>query len=256
MSVHYELAEAIRGSRRRRKPIPPISTGYPGLTPRDGYVIQRLLRDADLAAGKRIVGYKVGSTSEPIRRMFNIDTPHYGYVTDEMVLTTGVDLTFDDLISPLVEGEVGFLLKAALPGRDTTAADVRAATSHIVPALEVLDTCTVDWKVKEVDAIADNASSRFMVLGRPVPATGLDLIEEEMLLSVDEVTRHGRGKAVLGDPAESVAWLAHALADFDESLDADVTVFAGAWTRAQKFSRGSSVEAKFKNLGSVAMTVS
>ncbi|OXM47359.1 2-keto-4-pentenoate hydratase [Amycolatopsis alba] len=253
MSIHRELAGELRGARLNRTPVSPISSRYPDMTGQDGYLIQRILREMDEDEGDVLVGFKVGGASAAIRREFNLTAPHFGYVTEDMILASQAELSVGKLMLPLVEGEVGFILNAELPGHGTTPEDVWAATTHLVPTLEVLDSCTADWAIEEVDIIADNSVSRYMVLGDPVRRELVQLENEEMILTVDGETRRGRSTAVLGDPAESVAWLARALAEQDERLGADNMVFAGAWAEALKFGEGSSIEATFTTLGKVVM---
>jgi 2-keto-4-pentenoate hydratase len=55
-------------------------------------------------------------------------------------------------------------------GRDLTGPGVRAegalaATDHVLPALEVIDSRIADWKIGLIDTISDNASFARIVPG-------------------------------------------------------------------------------------------
>jgi 2-keto-4-pentenoate hydratase len=221
----------------------------------DAYAVQRELRVLDLSDGARLVGHKIGATSEAIRRMFGVDHPDFGYLTDRMTLPDGARVPYAGLIAPLVEGEIAFRLGTPLSGRTVTAEDVLAATSEVVPVLEVLDSRIADWAINLVDTVADNASAAVAVLGTPVNPAGVDLAREEMTLTVDGQVYTARGSAVLGHPAEAVAWLARVLSTYDESLSAGDLVLAGAWTEAVKLAPGMTAEATFSSLGTVTLTV-
>ena len=84
------------------------------------------------------------------------------------------------------------------------------------------------------DTIADNASSCRMVIGgRCVAPDELDLRLCGMVLEKNgEVMSTAAGAAVLGDPANAVAWLANKLAEFDVTLEAGEVILPGALTAA------------------------
>jgi 2-keto-4-pentenoate hydratase len=65
------------------------------------------------------------------------------------------------------------------------------------------------------------------------------------------VTETGRGDAVLGHPAEALAWLARALAPYGEGIEAGEIVIPGAMHRAIDLGAGDVVCADFGALGTV-----
>jgi 2-keto-4-pentenoate hydratase len=67
------------------------------------------------------------------------------------------------------------------------------------------------------------------------------------------MVEEGVGAAVLGHPAEPVAWLANKLAEFGESLAASSIVIPGALCRAVDVAAGDSITARFGPLGSVSV---
>ena len=56
---------------------------------------------------------------------------------------------------------------------------------------------------------------------------------------------------MLGHPANAVAWLANALAEFDRSLEAGQVVLSGSITKASKARANEEYEALFSTLGRV-----
>ena len=76
-----------------------------------------------------------------------------------------------DYLDPKIEVEFAFVLGDTLDRADVTAADVYAATDHIVPALELIDARSyrvhpVDGRTRTVrDTIADNAADAGIVVG-------------------------------------------------------------------------------------------
>jgi 2-keto-4-pentenoate hydratase len=255
-ALRDELAAELWNAARQRRPIAPLSARYPHLTVDDAYAVQGGLRALTVGDGAVLVGHKIGLTSEPIRQFFNIDQPDFGFITDRMVLPDGAAVDAGTFIAPKVEGEVAFRMGADIFGTDITATDVLARTSTLIPVLEILDSRISDWAVRLVDTVADNASSAAVVLGSAVPLDGgVDLAEATMRFEMDEQIHHARGSAVLGHPAESVAWLVRKLSSYGSRIRAGDLVLAGAWGVAVDLKAGSVARATFSSLGSVSLHV-
>jgi 2-oxopent-4-enoate hydratase len=244
------VADALRRAEDSGEPIAPISATHPELTADDAYAIQALNLRAE------VIGHKIGLTSRPMQEMLGVDQPDYGVLYDDRVHVSGIALDISGLIAPRIEPELAFVLRDDLAGPGVTARDVRAATEAIVPALEVIDSRIRDWKITLVDTIADNASCHCAVLGTESHVVGdVDLAAAAVALSVDgEVLQEGVGAAVLGDPAEAVAWLASALAGHGVALRAGHVVLSGSITAAVPIAVGSHVVADFGPLGRVEVT--
>jgi 2-keto-4-pentenoate hydratase len=251
----HTMADVLASAEALRRPIAPLSGAYPDLTVTDAYEIQALNARV---RGVAIVGYKIGLTSKAMQELLGVDEPDYGCLYADRVHDSGVAIPAADLIAPRVEPELAFVLAEPLAGRDVTAADVLAATAYVVPALEVIDSRIADWRIALVDTIADNASCARVVLGGTRTAAGdTDLAVAAVELRVGgELVEQGTGSAVLGHPAEAVAWLANALAEYGVTLEAGHVLMPGSLTAAVPFDRGDHVVADFGPLGSVEVSCS
>ncbi|HEY7466183.1 MAG TPA: fumarylacetoacetate hydrolase family protein [Dehalococcoidia bacterium] len=251
-----ELAHALHRAEHSREPITPLTEQYADMDLADAYAIQlEGIRERVEAHGSQIVGWKVGATSKAIQQMFNIDEPDFGHLLDNMRLDEGVEIDCADLIWPRVEPEVAFQLKADVRGPGVTAEQVIAATEYLIPSLEVIDSRVRDWRIKLCDTIADNASCGRFVLGKQrTPAGGFDLrlIGMNYYLN-DELVSTATSAAVLGNPAEAVAWLANTLAPYDHYLKAGQIVMPGSLVAAVDAKPGGRVRADFDHIGSVEL---
>src|SRR3981189_156519 len=167
VQVRDELAADLAEAERSRVPIAPLTDGNPDLDAGDAYEIQLINIRQRVAEGARVVGHKVGLSSEAMQKMMNVDEPDYGHLLDEMAVYEDKPVKSANYLFPRVEVEVGFILADALPGAGCTEDDVLAATAAFVPSIELIDTRITDWKIKLCDTIADNASSARGVLGGP-----------------------------------------------------------------------------------------
>lgn len=249
------LAEALYWAEVRGEPIEPLTDRYPGLTVREAYEIQLLVLERKLREGGRVVGKKIGLTSPAMQQLLGVDQPDYGHLLEGMAVPSGGVIERGRLIQPRIEGEIAFLLGRDVVGPGVGMEEVLEATEWVAPALEVIDSRILGWRIRLADTIADNASSGVFVVGEErVKAEAVDLAGVEMVLWCNgrEAVR-GKGEAVLGHPARAVAWLANALAEFGERLRAGEVVLSGSLGAARAVGSGDVVEADFGVLGRVSV---
>jgi 2-keto-4-pentenoate hydratase len=248
-------AQRLLEAERQRKGIAPPTDSDSGISISDAYEIQREGLAMRLADGSRTVGRKVGLTSHAMQEMLGVHQPDFGYLLEEMVLPSGSAIAMDRLIAPRVEGEIAFVIGERLKGPGISHADVLEAAAEVAPALEVIDSRVVDWRITISDTIADNASCGMAVVGDRIPVDGHDLAAVEMSLVAGTERVVGRGAAVLGHPAEAVAWLANELAAYgDEALEDGELILPGALGRALPVAPGVIAVADFGVLGRVEAT--
>jgi len=251
-----ELASALHRAEHDRSPIVAPTDEYAGMDIADAYAVQlEGIRQRLAAHGGSIAGWKVGLTSKAMQQMLGVDQPDFGHLLADMRLDEGTEIAVGEMIWPRVEPEVAFQLKADVKGPGATAEQVLAATEHLIPALEVIDSRVKDWKIKLCDTIADNASCGRFVLGRSrVRPEGFDLKLIGMNYYVDDqLVATATSAAVIGNPAEAVAWLANTLAPYGHHLQAGQVVMPGSLVAAVDAKPGGRIRADFDHIGSVEL---
>lgn len=251
------LAEELLAAEAGARAIAPLTERHPGMGVAEAYAVQRHGRRLREDRGARLVGRKVGLTSVAMQELLGVGEPDFGYLTDAMLRPDGARLDRGSLLAPRVEAEIAFRLSAPLHGAQVDRVAALAAIGEIAPSLEIVDSRVADWRIALADTVADNASSGLAVLGafQPLEDTDLAAVGMEMVVTRADGTEEratGRGDAVLGHPAEALAWLVRALAPFDEGIEAGEVVIPGAIARAITVQRGDLVQATFTSgLGSV-----
>jgi 2-keto-4-pentenoate hydratase len=208
-----------------------------------------------VAAGERQVGWKVAQTSAETRRQFGFPEPIFGCLMEEGLRRSGHAYARDELIRPGCEPEVCVRLAAPLSG-EVDAAAARRAIDVLHPAFEIIEV-RGDIAGQKALAIADNVAQKGVVLGDPVPfgdAPDLAAMECRVMVNGEETAR-GRGDAVLGDPANSIVWLAAKLAGFGLALRAGDLIMTGSITRMLPLSPGDRARAEFAGIGAVETSV-
>lgn len=256
VATRDELAAELAEAERRRTPLTPLTVVHPEIDVVDAYEIQLINIRQRVAEGARVVGHKVGLSSEAMQKMMGVEEPDYGHLLAEMEAFEDKPVAAGRYLFPRLEVEVAFILADDLPGAGCTEDDVLAATAAYAPSIEIIDTRIKDWKISLCDTIADNASSAGFVLGRDrVSPKDIDVNSIEAVLTRDgEVVAEGRSDAVLGSPVTAVAWLARKVDSFGVRLKAGDVILPGSCTRAIDARPGESFVADFTGLGSVRVS--
>jgi len=239
-----------------------LSLRYPGMEMDDAYAIQSALVDKKRAAGRNIIGWKIGLTSKAMQAALNIDIPDSGVLFDDMLFVNGSTVRPNRFIQPRVEVEIAFVMKSPLAGEHVTREEVIAATDYVAPSLEILDTRIQrkDPKTGQTrsifDTIADNAANAGVVLGNErhkIDAHDLRWVGA-ILTRNGEVEETGLGAGVLNDPVESVVWLARRMAKYSQQIEAGQIILSGSFTRPLECPPGTVVAADFGVFGSVEIS--
>jgi len=219
------------------------------------YAVQQGLVQERLSGGARVVGRKIGATSEAVQRQLGVDQPDFGYLLDDMDVSHDEPISMQRLLQPRVEAEVAFVMAADvdLPEDEITLQAVRERVEVALPALEIVDSRIEGWDITFTDTVADNASSGLFVVGSE--GRKLDEVEPrdvEMSLTINgEVRSSGTGAACLGDPLEALRWLAVQCARFGDPLRAGHLVLSGALGPFVPFAPGDHVVATISGFESL-----
>jgi 2-keto-4-pentenoate hydratase len=122
-----------------------------------------------------------------------------------------------------------------------------------MPALELID-FRFSGKPRGTDMVADGVAANAIVLGRPLtPVAGLDLSLEGVVYEQNgQIVATSTAAEVLGNPLNSLAWLANTLGAMGRGLRAGDLVLTGSISKVLRPKVGESIRASFTRLGSVA----
>lgn len=247
------FAELLIQAEKKRNPILPLTETDPDISIEEAYQIQLQIIALKKASGRVVVGKKIGLTSLPMQAMLGVREPDYGHILNDMLVMEGEKIKLSELIAPRLEGEIAFVLKEDLLGSGVTLAEVLRCSAGVLPALEIIDSRIRDWKIKLADTVADNASSARVVLGGKITSLDhMDLRTIGMVLEKNgEIMATAAGAAVLGHPAQAVAWLANKLATYGLYLKKGEIILSGSLTAALPIVSGDFFRADFGPLGDV-----
>jgi 2-keto-4-pentenoate hydratase len=212
------------------------------------YRIQLGLIERRCAAGERQIGWKVGLTAKPIQQQFGFHEPVFGCILESR--PSGHEFRSDELIRPGFENELCLRVNRDLAG-DIDLAEARAAIDAVYPSLEIIET-RGDFVAQIAVALADNAQQKTIILGDPVPLGDRRLEDVAATIRINDATvATGTGEAVLGNPLNSVIWLASKLPEFGRAIRAGDLIMSGSFTRQFPITPGDRIHANFSTIGDV-----
>ncbi|MCC6209740.1 MAG: 2-oxo-hepta-3-ene-1,7-dioic acid hydratase [Burkholderiales bacterium] len=249
-----EAADILLKAEKERKAAVQLSKTFPAIEVEDSYAISRLVNEAKVAAGSKVIGNKIGLTSKAMQASSQIDEPDYGVLHDYMIIEDGAKVPFERFIVPRVEPELVFVLGKPLKGPGVGLLDVLRATEYVVPAIEIID-ARIQNPRKITDTVADNgAAAGLIVGGRPVGPMEVDLRWVGALLYRNaDIEETGVAAGVLGHPAMAIAWLANKVGRFGDILEPGRVMLSGSFTRPVWAQKGDTLRADFGSLGSLSV---
>ena len=251
-----QLAAELRRAQETRSPCPPLRGRLPEGDVDAAYKVQQANTDFWVAAGRRIVGRKIGLTSPAVQKQLGVSQPDCGVLYADMAVGDGAALRVDSLLQPKVEAEIALVLDRSLTVTNPTAADVLRATAYVVPAIEIVASRIANWDIGIVDTIADNASSGAFALGGPARRIdGIDLTGCAMRTRIGEaVVSSGSGRDCLGSPLNAAVWLATRMQEVGMPLQAGDVILTGALGKMAAVRKGDTVAAEIAGIGTVSVT--
>ena len=255
-----QAAADLFSADENRSQIGLLTIRHPDMTLDDAYAVQAALVRRKLAAGRKVIGWKIGLTSRAMQSALNIDIPDSGVLLDDMAFDNGATVPPGRFIQPRIEAEIAFVMKAPLAGEDVTREDVIAATDYVAPSLEILDTRVLradpeTGKTRKIgDTISDNAANAGIVLGgerHSIDAFDLRWIGAIVSRNGD-VEETGLGAGVLNDPVTGIVWLAKRMAIYGQKIEAGQIILSGSFIRPVECPSGSRIHADFGPFGTVS----
>lgn len=251
------LIEQFVRARAETMPHRPPSEQGRRLELAEAYRLQDQLREALLARGERLAGWKAAFTNRAAQEANGLTEPGCAFLLASGVLASGAEVAFSRFSGCAVEAEVAFVMRRELAGPGVTPARAATAVEGALPALELVD-FRYSGKALGTDVIAEGVYAVAIVLGGALtPITGLDLALEGLVYEHNGVLAATNTAAeVMGNPLTSLAWVANHLGSRGLGLRAGDVVMTGSVSKLLRPRAGDTVRATYTRLGSVAVRLS
>jgi 2-keto-4-pentenoate hydratase len=248
------LIEQFLAARAEVRPHRPPSEQGRRLDLAEAYRLQDRLREALLARGERLAGWKAAFTNRAAQNANALAEPGCAFLLTSGVLASRAEVPFARFTAPAVEAEIAFVMRRELAGPGVTPAAAATAVEGALAALELVD-FRYGGKATGTDVIAEGVYAVAIVLGGALtPITGLDLALEGLLYEQNgALAATNTAAEVMGNPLNSLAWVANHLGARGLGLRAGDIVMTGSVSKLLRPKAGDTVRATYTRLGSVAV---
>ena len=245
-----QMAQAIVDARREGR-----QTTFEGTS--DGIDAMAVQSRVFELYGRPHVGWKVGATNAAAQAGFGLDAPFYGPIADDVVVQSPAMLKKTPGVGAC-EPEYAFRMKRAYPaeGEEISRATIKDAVGSLHCCIEVIGRALGgDNFANGIGVTLDFGGNVAFVVGpEVVDWQRQDLVRTEVVASVDgAVVQTGNGEPVMGDPLESLLWMARTLAERGEQLAEGAWVSTGTCTPPVPAEAGRTVTATFGAFGVVTV---
>jgi 2-keto-4-pentenoate hydratase len=246
---HVEAALRARAS---QEPYAPPSAAR-ALSMVEAYAAQDRVRESLVARGGRVIGWKAGLTGRMAQEMFQCPEPVSAFLLDSGVYPDRAEVPLSRFVHAVVEAEVALILRRDLAGPGVTAPAALQAIEGAAPALELVD-FRYSGQPTGPDLVADGVYGNAIVLGGSLTDVGhLDLALEGLVYEHNgAIVATNTAAEVLGNPVNSLAWIANHLGARGLGLRAGQVVMTGSVSKIVHPKAGDTVRATYTRLGSVA----
>jgi len=247
------LAQYLDDAATNATAVPQISNFVP-ISLADAYEVQRLSIKARTDRGERLIGVKMGFTSEAKMQQMGVHDMIWGRLTNTMLVTQGGNIEFSKYIHPRAEPEICFRIAKDIT-RELSIDEVRDYVLGVCAAIEIIDSRYENFKFSLEDVVADNCSSAAFVLGswhRPQ----VEINNLPISLKINgENAETGNSADILGDPWKALCAASRLAAQYNEPILGGMYVMAGAASAAAFIHAGDKVTAFVEGLGNVEFNV-
>ncbi|HSJ46170.1 MAG TPA: fumarylacetoacetate hydrolase family protein [Euzebyales bacterium] len=249
-----QAAAWLRDASRGGDPID-LLTPHPSLELDDGYEIQDCMLADRRRDGEIVVGAAVAAIGRTIPPTMAAAEPLYRWLTDAMHVDAGTTLARSSLLRARVRPEIAFIVDRDMDDPATSAADVMASCSAVLPALVVVDYRLRQPVVRPADVVAVCAATSRFVLGEtPVDLGAVDVAASRCVLEHNgEVVITATGAELPGHPADAVAWLVRQLSARGGYVESGMIVLSGGLNGSVPVDAGDTVTARFDRIGDVQL---
>ena len=252
-----DYAQILHEARIKAEPIEQLTASGAKLTRMSAYEVQEKgisLRESD---GEKVIGLKMGLTSEAKRKQMDLDAPLYGVLTDKMEIQNHGEYSMLGKIHPKAEPEVAFMFSKEL---DATMSydEVFSAIKWAAPAIEILDSRYKQFKYFSMeDVISDNSSSSYFIVGESFEVKSKeDYFDKKLKFFVNgEIAFEGNSNAISDDPLNSILELTRLMEARGKKVPANVVILAGAATAAVALESGMTVRLEVEGMKKVEFKV-
>lgn len=180
----------------------------------------------------RLIGYKIGFSSNDTQQKFNINEPAYGKLYHSMLYKNNLKFKISEFVAPLIEVEIAIKLSKNIEKELNTINEIKKYIKSYFMSVELPDLRVKNsGSLNAFQIIADNLAAKYFIINREREYSGEDFIncKAELFLN-GKLIRIGEATNVLGSPLNALLWLSRKLISQDDYLKKGQIILTGSFT--------------------------
>ena len=205
-----DWADIVQLELAHGQPMPLLSVYYDQLNSASAYEIQHALVIHAMRNKRTIGGYKAGFTQAALRNKYHSKEPISAVLFADGAFTDGDEIDAGLFKKPMLEMEIGYVLRSPIIRKLHSVADLATYISHALPAVEIPDLNYANvGGLNAYDIIATNVAASHYVVGKPFVLRDLAQVNEirVALYRDEQVIDTGAARDALGNQLEALLWL-------------------------------------------------
>lgn len=225
----------------------------------DAYLVQEFLINEWKQVYGPVVGYKLALTSKPIQELVGLDHPCIGRLYQAQILYSNQMVKLSKYSRLGIEFELAVRVGADMPMGSTkwTAESVKDFIKGVSASFELIDDRNANYANLDVTSlVADNSWFSGAILGDENEEwRHLEFDKAVVKKIVNKQIEMSSTGAALGDPFNSVAWIANFLNERGKQLEAGQLIMTGS-TFATMFPKvGDSISYEINDVGKIEIKI-
>ena len=251
------LVDSLLYARHHHETTDILSRHWPDLTREQAIEIQLAMLNRELAAGARLVGWKMGGTITDDSTKYD---PLFGYILDRNIIAEDSTVVAENFPGGhvMVEGEVGFILSKDFPEGAASVEALKEGIDHAVSAVEFAQATAVarpgDASPLPINYVlaAGMGQAGTLIGSGTMDVDQLDVENETVKCFINgKVAAEGRSAKVYGGPLNALYSLVNMLPRYGTYLKKGDVVITGSLYDNPTIDSTSDVRLEYSNLGTI-----
>lgn len=221
----------------------------------EAYDVQDLVTEKRIESGETIAGFKVGCTSNSIRKQFGLSEPINGKLFYPHTAEGQVYFDWSNYIHCAIEPEMVLRIGKTLEGKNLLDRDLIDAIDYVSPGIEIHE---YNFWIKPPsiqELICSGGIHTGLIIGdQRVSPEGLHFKDEKFsVYKNDSFITSAPASEIMGGPIHSLRWLVNFLTDRGLSLEKDSFVIPGSPVELVHIDQDLELKIVIENVGSVSV---
>lgn len=261
MKFEQKLIDFMTAGLQKNVQIDPPTYVFDAITMDQAYALQKAVAGKMSEVKGNVCGYKVAYASQAAQKQFGMDEPARGPFYTNQKVANGSVLSQNLFSEIMLETEVGFTIGKRIDQPVEDLESLKNCVTSIHAAFDVgnFPYKTDNQKPTPEDMVAIGTGAHVFVLGPAINPNSIELKDLNLKMTRNqELIRESPANEILGDPWNSLLWIANHLVNDGLTLEPGMVVVSGTAAPAYKV-KGEAIKGEYVGdcgaLGKVNLTI-